>query len=155
MEILHDVDPRFGVAFRDDRGTHPVIRLPRNDSLRILPKSGMSEIYDSLVACELLSGKSLDRGDSRRVYCDGDDGGAPMYSCLGVLAARTGGVIDLKKCYSALPRPFKKISTSTFIYPQPQPTPQDVLKDSSMANCFAIGHKILTTKTSKKFSVNL
>ena len=30
--------------------------------------------------------------------------GAPMYSCLGVLAARMGGIIDLKKCYSSLPR---------------------------------------------------
>ena len=104
MELLHDVDPRVGVAFRGDRGTHPVIRLPRNESLRILPKSGMSAIYDSLVACEMLSGNSVDRGDSRRVYCDGDDGSDPMYSCLGVLAARTGGVIDLKKCYLALPR---------------------------------------------------
>lgn len=104
MEILHGDDPRFGVALRDDSGAHPVIRLPRNESLRILPKSGCSKIYETLVACELLSGKSLDRGECRRVYCDGDDGGAPMYSCLGVLASRTGGVDDMKKCYSSLSR---------------------------------------------------
>ena len=104
MEIMHGNDPRFGVAFRDNGGAHPVIRLPRNESLRILPTSGLSEIYETLVACESFSRTSLDRGDSRKVYCDGDDGGSPMYSCLGVLPSRTGGVSDLKKCYSSLPR---------------------------------------------------
>ena len=97
MQILqqHSV-PRRGVAYRNNLGVHPVIRLPRQESLRILPKAGMLEIYEALIACESLSGKSLDRGDSRRVYGDGEEGGSPMYSCIGVLAARTGGVLDVK-----------------------------------------------------------
>ena len=109
MQILEHSDPRCGVAYRDNWGAHPIIQLPRNESLRILPKSGMSEIYESLVACKLLSRKSLDRGDSRRVYGDDDDGGSPMYSCIGVLAARTGGVVDVKQCYSSLIRKHWKV----------------------------------------------
>jgi hypothetical protein len=102
MKILHDVDPRSGVAFRDLSGSLSVIRLPRNESLRILPKSGMLEIYESLVACEMLSRTSLERGETRRIFGDGASGGSPMYSCVGVQAARIGGVIDWQKCYSSL-----------------------------------------------------
>lgn len=109
MMILHDSDPRFGVAFRDISGAHPVIRLPCNESLRILPKSGMSAIYNSLLACELVSRKSLDRGESRRVYGDGVYGGNPMYSCIGVLASRTGGIADTKKCYSSMSKVHWKV----------------------------------------------
>ena len=50
MDIVDDVDPRSGVAFMDVTGAHPVIRLPRNESLRILPKSGMMNIYDTFDA---------------------------------------------------------------------------------------------------------
>lgn len=109
MQILQHSDPRCGVAYRDNWGAHPIIRLPRNESLRILPKSRMLEIYDALVACKLLSRTSLDRGDSRRVYGNGDNGGSPMYSCIGVLAARTGGVVDVKNCYSFLSRKHWKV----------------------------------------------
>jgi hypothetical protein len=49
MDVLNDADPRRGIAYQDPTGHHPVIKLPRNKSLRILPKSGMMEIYDCLL----------------------------------------------------------------------------------------------------------
>jgi hypothetical protein len=102
MDIVDDVDPRSGVAFMDVTGAHPVIRLPRNESLRILPKSGMMNIYDTLVACEMLGKKSLKRGDDRKIYGDGLFGGSPMYSSVGVQVSRMGGVLDRTKCFSEL-----------------------------------------------------
>jgi hypothetical protein len=83
-------------------GDHPVIRLPRNKSLRILPKSGMMKIYDTLVACEMSAKKSLERGEERRIYGDGLFGGSPMYSSVGVQVSRMGGVLDRTKSFSKL-----------------------------------------------------
>jgi hypothetical protein len=83
-------------------GDHPVIRLPRKDSLRILPKSGMMNIYDTLVASEMLAKKSLERGEERRIYGDGLFGGSPKYSSVGVQVSRMGGVLDRTKSFSKL-----------------------------------------------------
>ncbi len=102
MAIVDNVDPRSGVAFMNASGDHPVIRLPRKDSLRILPKSGMMNIYDTLVASEMLAKKSLERGEERRIYGDGLFGGSPKYSSVGVQVSRMGGVLDRTKCFSKL-----------------------------------------------------
>jgi hypothetical protein len=98
MDVLDDFDPRRGVAYRDPTGYHPVIKLPRNESLRILPKSGMMQIYDCLIAFEMSMKKSLERGNSRRIFSDGASGGSPMYSSVGVQVSRTGGVIERNSC---------------------------------------------------------
>jgi hypothetical protein len=81
-------------------GDHPVIQLPCNESLRILPKSGMMKIYDTLVACEKLAKKSLERGEDKKIYGDGLFGDSPMYSSVGIHASRTGGVLDRCKYFS-------------------------------------------------------
>ena len=54
MSVLDVEDPRTGNTVQCRTGVNSVIRLPRNESLRILPKSGMSKIYDALISCELL-----------------------------------------------------------------------------------------------------
>lgn len=100
MDILDEFDCE--VAVRDVSGSHSVIQLPRNESLRIVPKMGMLEMYDSLVACETLSKTTLERGESKRIFCDGESGGYPLSRCVGVQAARTGGVIDRTTYFSAL-----------------------------------------------------
>jgi hypothetical protein len=103
MDILDEMNPKYGVAFKDAvSGHHLVIRLPRNESLRILPKAGMTTIYDTLVACEKLSKKRLERGDERRVFGDGIFGGSPMYSSVGVQVSRCGGILDRSTCFSQL-----------------------------------------------------
>lgn len=98
MDVLNDADPSCGIAYQDRTGHHPVIKLPRNESLRILPKSGMMAIYDCLLAFEMSMKKSLERGNSRRIFSDGDSGGSPMYSSIGVQVSRKGGVIDRNSC---------------------------------------------------------
>lgn len=77
MTILHDVDPQYSVAFRDITGFQSVICLPHNESLCILPKSGMMEIYSSLIACKILSRTSIERGQLQRIYGDGTSSGSP------------------------------------------------------------------------------
>ena len=80
-------------------GVNSVIRLPRNESLRILPKSGMSKIYDALISCELLSRTPLSRGDARRIF---GDVGRPMYSSVGAQVSRFGGVLERSPQYASL-----------------------------------------------------
>ncbi len=101
---IFDVDnPRLGIRLREEAsGSHSVIRLPRKESLRILPQTGMMKLFNALVACEALSQKSLERGDSRRTFGDDNSRGAPMYSCVGVLALRFGGVVECSPCFASL-----------------------------------------------------
>ncbi len=61
MSVLDVENPRTGNAVQCRPGVNSVIRLPRNESLRILPKSGMSKMYDALVSCELLTRTPLQR----------------------------------------------------------------------------------------------
>ena len=43
---IFDVDnPRLGIRLREASGSHSVIRLPRNESLRILPQTGMMKFF--------------------------------------------------------------------------------------------------------------
>jgi hypothetical protein len=44
----------------------------------------------------------LERGDARRAFGDGNSGGAPMYSCVGVQALRFGGVVECSPCFASL-----------------------------------------------------
>jgi hypothetical protein len=100
---VFDVDnPQIGIPVREKSGFHSIIRLPRNESLRILPKSGMMDIVESLVACESLSRNSLERGDKRRTFGDGVSGGTPKYTSVGVQASRLGGVLDRSPCLASL-----------------------------------------------------
>lgn len=100
---IFDVDnPRLGIRLREASGSHSVIRLPRNESLRILPQTGMMKLFNALVTCEALSRKSLERGESRRTFGDDNSGGAPMYSCVGVQASRFGGVVQCSPCFASL-----------------------------------------------------
>lgn len=95
MSVVDVNNPRMGLRIEESNGIHSIIRLPRNESLRILPKSGMNDIFNSMLACEAVLRKPLERGDSRRIFGDGPhDGPAPMYSAIGVQVSRFGGVID-------------------------------------------------------------
>jgi hypothetical protein len=58
------------------------------------------KLFNALVACEALSQKSLERGDSRRTFGDDNSGGTPMYSCVGVQASRFGGVVECSPCFA-------------------------------------------------------
>ena len=103
MSILDVENPRIGIRIQEASGSHSIIRLPRNESLRLLPRNGMMKLFDALVACEAVSRTPLKRGESRRIYGDGPDGGSPMYSSIGVQASRFGGVIANSPCFSSLP----------------------------------------------------
>jgi hypothetical protein len=103
MSVLDVDNSRTGNAVEGQPGVNSVIRLPRNESLRILPKSGMLKIYDGLVSCELLSRTPLLRGDARRIFGDGVFGGRPMYSSVGVQVSRLGGVLERSPQYASLP----------------------------------------------------
>ena len=93
---IFDVDnPRLGIRLCEASGSHSVIRLPRNESLRILPQTSMMKLFNALVACE-------ERGDSRRTFGDDNSGGAPMYSCVGVQASRFGGIVQCSPCFASL-----------------------------------------------------
>lgn len=102
MSVFDEANPRRGIALRETCGDHSVIRLPRLMSLRILPKSGMTEIYNSLVAREYVSKKSLVRGESKRIYGDGENGGSPFSCSVGVQVLRTGGVAQSSSCSGSL-----------------------------------------------------
>ena len=101
---IFDVDnPRLGIRLCEEAsGSHSVIRLPRKESLRILPQTGMMKLFNALVTCEAPSRKSLERGESRRTFGDDNSGGAPMYSCVGVQASRFGGVVQCSPCFASL-----------------------------------------------------
>jgi len=99
MSVLDVENPRTGNAVQCRPGVNSVIRLPRQESLRILPKSGMSKLYEALVSCELLSRTPLSRGDARRIF---GDGGRPMYSSVGAQASRFGGVLERSPQYASL-----------------------------------------------------
>lgn len=100
---VFDVDnPRIGIRIQEASGTHSVLRLPCNESLHILPKKGMMELFDALVVCKSMSRTSIKRGESRRIFGDGPDGGSPMYSSIGVQVSRFGGVITNSPCFSSL-----------------------------------------------------
>lgn len=103
MSVIDVENPRFGIRIQEASGTHSVIRLPRKESLRILPNNGMMKLFDALVACEAISRTPLKRGESRRIFGDGPDGGSPMYSSIGVQVSRFGGVIANSPCFSSLP----------------------------------------------------
>jgi hypothetical protein len=102
MSVIDVDNSHTGNAVQDQPGVNSVIRLPRNQSLRILPQSGMSKIYDALVSCELLSRTPLLRGDARRIFGDGVLGGRPMYSSVGVQVSRFGGVLERSPQYASL-----------------------------------------------------
>ena len=104
MSIFDSIQPNVGVAVRE----HPsqslsIIRLPRNESLRIMPKSGMMNIFMALVACEELSKVSIERGKARRIFGDGISSDTPMYSSVGVQVSRLGGVLERSPRYASLP----------------------------------------------------
>jgi hypothetical protein len=71
MSVLDVFNPNLGVAVREHSQAHSIIRLPRTESLRILPKSGMSDMFTALVACKELSRSSLKRGEGRKIFGDG------------------------------------------------------------------------------------
>ena len=75
MSVLDVFNPNLGVAVREHYQAHSILRLPRTESLRILPKSGMSDMFMALVACEELSRSSLKRGEARKIFGDGTSGG--------------------------------------------------------------------------------
>lgn len=102
MSVLDVFNPNLGVAVREHSQAHSIIRLPRLESLRILPKSGMSDMFTALVACEELSRSSLKRGEARKIFGDGTSGGAPMYSSVGVQASRCGGILERSPRYASL-----------------------------------------------------
>ena len=104
MTVIDVENPHFGIRIQEASGTHSIIRLPRTESLRILPKNGMAKLFDVLADCEAISRKSLKRGELRRmIFGDGPDGGSPMYSSIGVQVSRFGGVITNSPCFSSLP----------------------------------------------------
>jgi hypothetical protein len=99
MSVLDVENPCIGNAVQCRPGVNSIIRLPRKESLRILPKSGMSKMYDALVSCELLSRTPLSRGDARRIF---GDRGRPMYSSIGAQVSRFGGVLERSPQYASL-----------------------------------------------------
>jgi hypothetical protein len=99
MSVLDVENPCIGNAVQCRPGVNSIIRLPRKESLRILPKSGMSKMYDALVSCELLSRTPLLRGDARRIF---GDRGRPMYSSIGAQVSRFGGVLERSPQYASL-----------------------------------------------------
>lgn len=103
MTIFDEIDPNIGVAVREHSQSHSIIHLPRNESLCVMPKSGMMDIFMALVSCEQLSRKSLERGDKRKIFGDGIFGGTSMYSSVGVQVSRFGGVLERSPCYGFLP----------------------------------------------------
>lgn len=102
MSIFDELNPLRGIAVRATCGDHSVIRLPRHQSLRILPKKGMMAIYNSLLACQNVSKKTLVRGESKRIYGDGRNGGTPFSCAVGVQVLRTGGVVESSPCFASL-----------------------------------------------------
>jgi hypothetical protein len=102
MSVLDVFNPNLGVAVREHAQAHSIIRLPRTESLRILPKSGMLDMFKALVACEELSRSSLKRGEARKIFGDGTSGGAPMYSSVGVQASRCGGILERSPRYASV-----------------------------------------------------
>jgi len=74
-------------------GCRPFILVPRHSSLDVLPKSGMSKIYDSLQFCLSLKGSSLARGRAKTIF--GDEGVRVVYKCVGVRASiNSHNVVD-------------------------------------------------------------
>ncbi len=50
MSILDVENPRIGIRIQEASGSHSIIRLLRNESLRLLPRNGMMKLFDALVA---------------------------------------------------------------------------------------------------------
>ena len=82
----------MGISFLSN-GSRPFTLIPRQSSLRVLPKVGVNNTYDSLAHILSMHRVSLSRGHAKTIFCDSDD--RVMYKCLGVRPSRNSkGVLD-------------------------------------------------------------
>ena len=84
---------RMGLSLPTNDGCRPFTLIPRQATVSHLPKSGMSQLFDSLSHILSLHRTSLSRGKKKTIF--GDPTERIMYKTLGVRVPMAGtGVID-------------------------------------------------------------
>ncbi len=90
--IADELNPSKGLIHRSADGIADFIRIPRNESLRTIPKRGFGNLFHAIKACEKSKGLTLQRGKSKRVFGDNPDK-PPLYTSVGVQPHRSKRVI--------------------------------------------------------------
>ena len=86
---------RMGLSLPTNDGCRPFTLIPREATVSHLPKSGMSQLFDSLSHILSLHRTSLSRGKKKTIFCDPTE--CVMYKTLGVrapMAMAATGVLD-------------------------------------------------------------
>ena len=74
-------------------GCRPFSLIPRASTLKVLPKSGMQQLFDSLKHILSMHRLSLSRGKAKTIFADPST--KVMYKCLGVRVSRAStGVLN-------------------------------------------------------------
>ena len=103
LHVAMTHDPDKGLIHCAPNGDSNFILLPRRSTLNIIPKKGMMNLFESVLACEKAKGKTLTRGDSKKIF-GADTSCPPMYTSIGVQPDRMKrGVTPIQPFMSKLP----------------------------------------------------